>query len=153
MIGNPQVLAALQQAAAREAHLNLQYRQDWRSVKFMGARKVAKQLDAFGHDAHRFLKKLTDRILFLEGKPGYSIPAVTEQANFTDLLKNELALEIAIVQPYEDAVALATEARDDTTRNLFEHLLKWHEEHVGWLEQQINLVAQMGVNEYIAEKL
>jgi bacterioferritin len=153
MQGNPEVIAALEAAAAREAQLNLQYRQDWRSIKFMGAKKTARKLKRFGSDAHDWLKELTDRVLFLGGRPSYSIPAIAEQPNFTEVLKNELALEMAIIAPYEQNVQLAMRALDDTTRNLFEHLLKWHEEHVGWLEQQLRLIDELGAEEYIAEKL
>lgn len=153
MTGKPEVLATLQAAMAAEAKLNLQYRLDWRSVKFSGAKKLAKDLKEFGHDAHCWLRKVTDRLLFLEGQPSYQVPAVQEQLSVTATLVNELALEMAIVAPYEEAVQTAMKALDDTTRNLFEHLLKWHEKHVGYLEQQIRLIAIMGENEYIAEKL
>lgn len=153
MTGNAEVIATLQAAMAAEAGLNLQYRLDWRSVKFMGARKVAKELKCFGHDAHFWLRKVTDRLLFLEGAPGYQIAEVAEGKSLTETLQNELALEIAIVKPYEGAVQTAMRALDDTTRNLFEHLLKWHEKHVGWLEQQIRLIDSMGEQAYIAEKL
>jgi bacterioferritin len=138
---------------AMEAHLNAQYRLDWRSVRFVGAKKTAKHLKGFGHDVHDWLRKVTDRLLFLEGTPGYQMPPVKELATLTATLENELALEMAIVAPYEAAVQVAMKALDDTTRNLFEHLLKWRQDHIGWLEQQIRLITQMGEPEYIAEKL
>lgn len=153
MKGNPEVIAALEKACAAEAHLNLQYRQDWRSLKFVGVRKVARVTRAFGDDAHEFLKKVTDRLLFLGGKPGYSIPPITEVGTFTEVLQNELALELGIVTPYEQAVQTAMRALDDTTRNLFEHLLKWHQEHIAWLEQQLRLVTALTESGYIAEKI
>jgi len=60
---------------------------------------------------------------------------------------------MAILTPYEASVKIATTALDDTTRNLFEHLLKWHQKHVAWLEIQLRLIANLGEKEYIAEKL
>lgn len=153
MNGNLSVISDLQTAAAAEAHLNLQYRLDQRSVKFMGVKKLARHLCRYGDDAHEFLKCVTDRILFLGGDPSYAIEKISEQKTVTDVLKNELTLELAIVQPYEQAVQTAMQALDDTTRNLFEHLLKWHQQHVGWLEQQIRLIDGLGEAEYIAEKL
>lgn len=153
MLGSPEVIAALQQAIGAEARLNLQYRLDWRSVKFMGARKVAKRLKEFGSDAHLWLRKATDRLLFLEAVPAYSIGDVAEGASLTETLQKELELEMGIVSPYEQSVQAAMEALDDTTRNLFEHLLKWHELHIGWLEQQLRLIEQLGEKDYIAEKI
>lgn len=153
MVGSPEVLATLQFAIGAEAHLNAQYRLDWRSVKFMGAKKTAKKLKEFGGDVHDWVKKVTDRLLFLEGTPEYTMLKVAEGETLTQTLQNELALEMAIVKPYEEAVQIAMKAFDDTTRNLYEHLLKWHEAHVAWLETQLNLIEMMGEPEYVAEKL
>lgn len=153
MKGNPEVLASLKAAMAAEAHLNLQYRLDARSLRFIGVKKTAKHINKFGDDAHDFLKCVTDRTLFLAGDPSYGIAPVVEQKTVTALLQNELALEAAIVAPYETAVQTAQKALDDTTRNLFEHLLKWHEQNMLWLQTQVNLIANIGEGEYIAEKL
>lgn len=153
MKGNLDVIKSLQAAAAQEAHLNLQYRLNARSLKFMGLKKLTCKMKKFGDGAHWFLKKVIDRILFLEGDPGYDAAAVVEQTSVTDLLKNALALEMAIVQPYEQNIQTAMKALDDTTRNLFEHLLKWHQYHIGWLEQQLRLIDGLGEAEYMAEKL
>lgn len=153
MKGSPEVVTALQAAISSEAHLHLQCRLDHRSLKFMGVKKVAKKVDSFGDDTHDFLKYVTKRVLFLNGDPSYEIGKVTEQSTVTALLKNELALEMAIIAPYEDAVQTAMKALDDTTRNLFEHLVKWHQGHVEWLEQQLRLIQAMGETDYIAEQL
>lgn len=153
MKGNLDVIRGLQAAAAQEAHLNLQYRLNARSLKFMGLKKLTCKMTKFGDGTHCFLKLVSDRILFLEGDPGYAIAPVVEQTSVTDLLKNALAAEMAIVGPYEQAVQVAMKALDDTSRNLFEHLVKWHQKHVGWLEQQLRLVEGLGEAEYMAEKL
>jgi bacterioferritin len=153
MKGNLDVLAALKAAAAQEAHLNLQYRLNTRSVKFMGLKKLTCKLHKFGDNAHRFLKLVTDRNLFLGGDPSYDIASVVEQTSVTELLKNALALEFAIVSPYEQNIQTAMKALDDTTRNLFEHLTKWHQKQIGWLEQQLRLIDGLGETEYMAEKL
>lgn len=153
MTGHSEVLATLQSAVAAETHLNAQYRADWRNVKFVGAKKVAKVLHGFGGDAHCWVKKTQDRLLLLGGDLNYTVAPVVQAAGLTALFQAELALEMAIMQPYEQAVQVAMRAFDDTTRNLFEHLLKWHQKHVGWLEQQLRLIASMGEADYIGEKL
>jgi bacterioferritin len=154
MNGKPQVIQALLAALAQEAHLNMQYRHDWRVAKFMGVKKIAGRLHDFGGDAHEWMKKVSDRILFLGGDTSYAIAPVTDQATLTEIFQSELASEMAIVQPYEQAILTAMQALDDTSRNLFEHLLKWHQKHVGWLEQQLRLITALGGEaEYIAEKL
>jgi len=153
MKGSPEVIAGLRAAAALEAHLNLQSRLDARTLSYMGVKKVVKKLKWIGDDAHCFLKKVVDRALFLGGDPSYDVAPVSEQAGLTAMLNNTLALEMAIVAPYEQQVQVCMKALDDASRNLYEHLLKWHQKHVGWLEQQLRLIDAIGEEEYIAEKL
>lgn len=154
MNGNPDVIRALQAALALEAQLNLKYRLDWRVLKFNGLRKLTGRFDQFGDDAHCWLEKVTDRILFLGGDPSYAVAgALTRSPNLTEMIQADLALEMAIVEPYERAVQIAMAALDDTTRNLFEHLLKWHEKHVGKLEQMLRLIDGLTEEEFIAEQL
>jgi bacterioferritin len=153
MKSSPEVIKVLKAGVDAESRLNLRYRLDARSLKFMGVKKVACKAKDFGDDAHLYMKKLTDRILLLGGSPSYNSGEITEQTTVTALLKNELAMETAIVAPYEQAVQVSMKALDDTSRNLFEHLLKWHEKHIGWLECQLRLIEGMGEEEYIAEKL
>jgi len=154
MNGNSEVIKALQAALAVEAHLNVQYRHDWRIVKFMGIRKVSRKIHKLGTETHGFMKKVADRILLLGGDTNYEIGHISDQATLSEIFQNELLLEMAIIGPFEAAVQIAMKALDDTSRNLFEHLLKWHEEHVAWLEQQLRLIKTLGGEaEYIAEKL
>ena len=119
----------------------------------MGLKKLTCKMKKYGDGAHTFLKMLTARTLFLGGDPGYDAGSVVEQTDVTALLKNALDLEMAIVQPYERNIQITMKALDDTTRNLFEHLLKWHQKHIGWLEQQLRLIEGLGETEYMAEKL
>jgi len=151
--GNPDVLVALQLAVSAEVHLNAQYRADWRLAKFLGVKKTAKKLHSFGDDAHCWAKKVSDRLLFLGGKLNYPVSGIMESETLTAMFENELSLELAIVAPYEQTIQTAMKALDDTTRNLIEHLLKWHQSHVGWLAQQLSLIEAMDEAEYIAEKL
>lgn len=153
MKGDAAVIATLQTGLQAEAQLNLQYRMDWRSLKFLGVKKTAKKIHDLGTDAHDWMKEFTDRLLFLEAKPTYQIPQIAEEATVTDLLQNALVLEMAGIAPGEDAVQVAMKALDDTTRNLWEHLLKAKEKRIAWLSQQLNLIKAMGESSYIQAKL
>jgi len=153
MKGNAEVLKSLQMAAPLEAQLNLQCRLDLRSLKNMGLKSVAAHVKKLGDNAHDYLKEVSKRILFLEGNPSYSVGAITEQTSVTALFQNELKLQMAAVQPYEQAVQTAAKAMDDTTRNLFEHLLKWHQHDIGWLEIQLRQIEGLGEKAYIEAKI
>jgi bacterioferritin len=153
MKGNPDVISSLASALSMERHLNLQYRQDCLCLKFMGAKKLAKKIDGFADDAHSYYSALTKRILFLEGDPSTAIAPTVELDSLTAVLQNELRLEMSSLGPYEKAIQTAMMAFDDATRNLFEHLIKWKQKHVGWLECQLDLIKKLGENDYLSEKI
>ena len=151
--GDPAVITVLQAALMAEAQLNLQYRMDWRSLKFLGVKKTAKKFKCLGKDAHSWMKNFTDRILFLGAKPVYQIPEISEETTVTEIFQASLTLEMACIAPQEQAVQVAMKAFDDTTRNLFEHSLKAKEKRIAWLQQQLNLVKGLTEPVYVAEKL
>lgn len=153
MTGSPAVVEALCKAQDLEAGLSLQYGLDASCLKDMGVKKLAKRADKYSDDAEDYLDKLTDRILFLEGDPGFVVANIVAQSTVTELLQHELDMEMALVDPYEGYVQIAMAARDDTTRNLFEHLLKWHQKHIDWLEEQLALIDGLGEAAFIAQKI
>ena len=153
MKGNSEVIETLAAALPLEAHLNLQYRRDWRNLKFRGLKKLARKVRGLGSDAHDWMKQVDDRLLFLGGDDAYEIPAITDQPTVTAMFENELALEMAKLAPYEANIQICMKAFDDGSRNLFEHLVKWTQKHVAWLETQLSLIKYLGESEYLAEKL
>ena len=155
MKGSPEVIATLQAGLAAEAHLNIQCRQYQRSLKYMGLKKVAKRVKRIGDHAHCYQKCLSKRALLLGGTIGLSMPSIEDgDRSLTKVLQNLLDLNLAIVEPYEKAVQVAMDAMDDTSRNLFEHLLKWHQnDDVCWLEQQLELIKSLGESDYITTKI
>ena len=159
MTGSPEVIAGLAAALPGEAHLNLQYRLYTRLLKFMGVKKTAAKMSEYAGDAHGFLKSITKQLLFLSGENpsavAYSVGTVAEPnpPTVTQLFTEALAAEMAICSGYEALIPMATAARDDETRNLAEHLVKFHHHHVRWIEKQIRLITAIGEADYITDKL
>ncbi len=153
MNGSPEVVATLQDAAGLEATLNEQYRLDERCLKFAGVKKLVGKFNGFGDDISHYRAMVIDRIFVLGATPDYEIVSPTDQTSVKAVIENALAIEMKIVTPYEQAVQTAMKALDDTTRNMFEHLLKWHQGHVAWLEKQLRIINSIGEAEYVAEKL
>lgn len=153
MTGSPAVIASLRAAQDLEATLSLQYGLDASCLEDMGLKKLAKRADRYSDEAEDYLDKITDRILFLEGDPSFNSANIKAQLSITDLLRNELDMEMLIVDPYEGSIQIAVAARDDTTRNLFEHLLKWHQKHIDWIEEQLTLIDALGEVVFIAQKI
>lgn len=151
--GDPTVIKTLQDALPMEAHANLQCRHDWRSLKFRGLKKLAKHYHQLGSNAHHWMKLVDDRILFLGGDDGYSIGAITEPPTVTAMMQGTLDALLAKLVAYEDNIQVAMAAKDDGTRNLFEHLIKWSQKDVAWFQTQLNLIAAIGEPVYLSEKL
>ncbi len=153
MKGDKEVIAGLQASLALEATIQLQYQADARMLKAMGLKGLASKATEYSTDSAAFLRKLMKRLLLFRESVGYSTVAVEDRADVTELLAGELDLEMGIVEPYEQNVQVAMKAFDDTTRNLYEHLLKWHQEHVEWIEREQALLETLGASDYIASRI
>ena len=68
-------------------------------------------------------------------------------------LQKDLALEIKAVGMYNESVKVAREAGDNTSRELFERLLKDEEEHVDFLEAQIHQIKELGYERYLSQQI
>jgi bacterioferritin (cytochrome b1) len=150
---NDSVLTSLRAALPGEATLNLQYRMNTRVLKMMGVKKTADKMSDYADDAHQFLKKLSKQLLNLGGSSDYSPRAITQPATLTAMLTQAVADEKTICDAYERNIQVAVKALDDMTRNLWEHLIKWHRGHQFWLERQLRLIAELTEKDYIEEKL
>ncbi len=68
-------------------------------------------------------------------------------------LRLDLELESTAVGRFNRGVALAVEAGDNTTRQMLERMLTSEEEHVHWLETQLELITQVGEANYLAQQI
>ena len=99
-------------------------------------------------------EKLIERILFLEGKPVVSkLNEIRIGAEVEKQIRNDLSTEEAAVRAYNEGVRLASNAGDNGTRSLLESILKDEEEHVDWLEAQLDQISQMGIQQYLVEQI
>jgi len=154
MQGNTNVIQALRAALPLEAQINLQYRMNARLLKFQGVKKASCRFMGFADEAHDFLEAITDQLLFLSDEAGdataaYQMAAVTNPLTVTEMLEEALALEMAVSTHYETSIPVCVASYDDETRNLFEHLIKWHHGIVRWLEKKLRNIATYGEEEVI----
>jgi bacterioferritin len=95
-------------------------------------------------------EKLIARMIFLEGQPTVSqLNAISIGADVEAQLKNDCAAEVGAVQAYNQGVHLATEAGDNGTRELLEDILTDEEDHLDWIETQLDQIKQMGIQNYL----
>jgi bacterioferritin len=94
--------------------------------------------------------KLIHRILFLEGIPDVASRAPLKiGATVPDMMRNDLAYELSVVDALRKAIALAEKEQDYETRRILVELLDdTEEDHAYWLEQQLGLIDKVGLQNY-----
>ena len=95
-------------------------------------------------------EKLIARILFLEGQPVVSnLKQMEIGATVEAQLKHDLAAEAGATQAHNDGIRLCLELGDNGSRELIEHNLEDEEEHLDWLETQLDQINQISLQNYL----
>ena len=106
-------------------------------------------LEEFGH-----AETLLDRILFLKGTPNVTdLWPVTTCPNVKAQLESDLALEVEAVERLNTAVKIATEAGDNATRQIFDKILLDEDHHIDYLEGQLHIIGEIGLDKYLARQI
>ena len=99
-------------------------------------------------------EKLIGRIIFLEGRPVVSaLNKINIGADVEAQHKNDWVAEDGAIKAYNDGIRLAVEVGDNGTRELLESILKDEEEHIDWIEAQLDQIKQMGIQNYLVEQV
>ncbi|MCL6502960.1 MAG: bacterioferritin [Pirellulales bacterium] len=154
MQGNPQVIEALNRGLTIELTAINQYFCQAKMCKNWGYHRLAKKHyeESLGEMKHA--EMLIDRILFLEGVPEIArYDVIRVGTTVPEQFENDLALEMRGVQTYNQAIHLCLQVQDAGSRELLEHILKDSEEHVDWLETQLDLIRELGLQNYLAEQM
>lgn len=102
----------------------------------------------------RHAEMFIERILFLEGVPGMGeLSPLNVGQTVQEQLQNDLNLEYEAVGLLNAAIKDSVEADDNASRELFEVVLKDEEEHVDWLEAQLQMIEDMGLGIYLSQQL
>jgi bacterioferritin len=97
---------------------------------------------------------LIDRILFLEGVPNLQrLDKIRIGQTVPEQLKSDLELEYTAVTRLNDAIVLCRQKGDNATEVLLSKILVSEEEHIDWLEAQLNLIELVGEKAYLAEQI
>jgi bacterioferritin len=102
----------------------------------------------------RHAEKIIDRILFLDGVPEIArYDVIRVGTDVKEQFENDLALEMGGVKHYNALIDLCIQVKDNGTRELIDPILAESEEHVDWLETQLNVIATIGLERYLTEQL
>ena len=150
MKGDKKVIQHLNKALANELTAINQYFLHSRMYKDWGITKLADKEYEESIDEMKHADQLIERILFLEGLPNLQdLNKLLIGENVEEMLQCDLKLEIDGHADYKKAVAYCDEIGDYTSRELFRSILSSEEEHIDWLETQLEMVSQMGIQNYI----
>ncbi len=99
-------------------------------------------------------EKLIERILFLEGKPIVSnLNEIRIGSEVPKMHDNDQWSEEGAIKGYNESIRLAAEVGDNNTKVLLESILKDEEEHIDWIEAQLEEIEQMGIGNYLAQQI
>ena len=154
MQGNERILETLNSLLADELAAINQYMVHSEMCEDWGYERLHEAVEQRAVTEMRHAETLIARILFLDGKPIVSqLSQIKIGGDVETQHKNDLAAELGAVKAYNQGIELAVEVGDNGTRELLESILKDEEDHVDWLEAQLDQIGQMGISNYLVEQI
>jgi len=154
MKGNEEVLTLLNNLLTNELTAINQYFVHAKMCENWGYERLAAKIREESIDEMRHADQLISRILFLEGVPNlqrYNKLHVGETVK--EQLESDLQLEYAAIAFLNQGIEAARKAGDNTTEELMTKILVSEEEHADWLETQLELIRQVGEQNYLAQQI
>ena len=150
MKGDPKVLELLNEALKNELTATNQYWLHYRLLDNWGVKKLAEFERSESIDDMKHADRLAERILFLDGLPNFqSLGRLHIGENVEEILKADLELEIEALGQLKGAIAHCETVKDYVSRDLFSEILENEEQHVDTLETHFEMIARMGLQNYI----
>ncbi|MCD7097930.1 bacterioferritin [Stenotrophomonas sp. MMGLT7] len=154
MKGDTKVIEYLNRALYNELTSINQYFLHAKMLKNWGLKELAEHEYKESIEEMKHADRLADRILFLEGLPNFqALGKLRIGENPREMLRCDLALEHEGVALLREAVAYADSVNDYVSRQLLVSILDSEEEHIDWLETQLDLIERIGEPNYLLTKL
>jgi bacterioferritin len=154
MKGNDEVLALLNELLTNELTAINQYYIHAKMCENWGYERLAAKIRLESIDEMRHADMVIGRILFLEGMPNmqrYNKLHVGETVK--EQLGSDLQLEYSAITFLNKGIEAARKANDNASEDLFTKILVAEEQHTDWLETQLELIRQVGEQNYLAQQM
>ena len=154
MRGDAKVIELLNDVLTAELTAINQYFIHAKMCENWGYRHLAEYVRHESIDEMKHADVLIDRILFLEGIPNMQrLNPVRVGETVPEQFAVDLQLEYDAIKRLNDGIATCVAAGDNASRHLLEEILFSEEEHTDWLEAQVELIRQIGEQNYLAQQL
>ena len=152
MQGDPDVLRLLNEQLTSELTAINQYFLHSKMQESWGFTELAKHTRAESFEEMVHAEKITDRILLLDGLPNYQrIGSLRIGQTLREQFESDLAIEHEVVARLKPGIAMCRDRHDTTTAILFEEILADEEQHIDYLETQLQLMDKLGEELYCAQ--
>lgn len=154
MKGSQAIIDALNSVLTKELTAINQYFLHARMLQNWGLEKLGRLEYKASIDEMKHADELIKRILFLEGLPNLQkLDRIRIGQSVEEVLESDLQVENEAVPHLKKCIQLAEKETDYVTRDLFLHILSSEEEHVDWLETQLGLLKQVGLQNYLQSQI
>ena len=154
MKSDPKIISYLNAALKQELTAINQYFLHAKMFQHMGLHRLYEQEHEESIGEMKHADKLIARILFLEGLPNLQdLGRLMIGQTVPEMLDGDLKTEYAARPMYQEAIAYCESVRDYVTRELLEDILASEEAHIDWLETQLQLIADVGLQNYLQAQM
>jgi bacterioferritin len=152
MRGDDEVITLLNEQLTSELTAINQYFLHAKMQANWGLTELAEHTRDESMDEMRHAELITDRILFLEGLPNYQrLFTLRIGQTVGEQFAADLAIEVEVVERLRPGIAMCREKADITSANLLEKILSDEEDHIDYLETQLQLIEKLGEPLYLAQ--
>jgi len=155
MKGSKKIVGRLNELLSGELTAADQYFTHSRMYEDWGLGVLSERIKHESEEELEHADTLIKRILFLDGTPDLSVrTGLKIGSTVAEMMANDLELEISVARELKDVIQLAEAEKDFVTREILEDMLKTTEEdHMYWLETQLELIEKIGIQNYMQSKL
>jgi bacterioferritin len=154
MKGDAKIIEILNEVLTAELTAINQYFLHGEMCENWGYERLHKVIRKHSIGEMKHAEEVIERVLFLEGIPNVQrLGKISIGENVLEILKSDYALEIEALPRLNQGIELCREVGDNNTRHLLEEILEDEEEHVDWIEAQLSLIEQVGIQNYLAQQI